>query len=284
MVAVLRDGLVVGDVLSQLVVQFRKLGLLDALDGDFEGGLLAGQRLNVVLGEGDDDIALVAGLHANDLLLEAGHERVGAELKVIILGRAAVKLLAIDEAGEVDRDMVAHLRLALNIEQAGVALLDIVHLFVDLALVKRFVVLRDLEALVLAELHFRVHTDLEGIDQLFVLGDLLVDQARRADALKAAVGTACLERILRQRLDGVGVEHFLAVHTLDDGARGLALAEAGHVEMVLILFICFVDRIVKDIGRDLHFKGRHVFFFLFDVLDVHWVSSSNHLSPGALFT
>ena len=284
MVAVLRDGLVVGDVLSQLVVQFRKLGLLDALDGDFEGGLLAGQRLNVVLGEGDDDIALVAGLHANDLLLEAGHERVGAELKVIILGRAAVKLLAIDEAGEVDRDMVAHLRLALNIEQAGVALLDIVHLFVDLALVKRFVVLRDLEALVLAELHFRIHADLKGVDQLFVLGDFLVDQARRADALKAAVGTACLERILRQRLDGVGVEHFLAVHTLDDGARGLALAEAGHVEMVLILFICFVDRIVKDIGRDLHFKGRHIFLFLFDVLDVHWVSSSNHLSPGALFT
>ena len=284
MVAVLRDGLVVGDVLGQLVVQFRKLGLLDALDGDFEGGLLAGQRLNVVLGEGDDDIALVAGLHANDLLLEAGHERVGAELKVIILGRAAVKLLAIDEAGEVDRDMVAHLRLALNIEQAGVALLDIVHLFVDLALVKRFVVLRNLEALVLTELHFRIHADLKGVDQLFVLGDFLVDQARRADALKAAVGTTCLERILRQRLDGVGVEHFLAVHTLDNGARGLALAEAGHVEMVLILFICFVDRIVKDIGRDLHFKGRHVFLFLFDVLDVHWVSSSNHLSPGALFT
>ena len=35
-------------------------------------------------------------------------------------------------------------------EQAGVALLNVMHLFVDLALVKRFVVLRDLEALVLA--------------------------------------------------------------------------------------------------------------------------------------
>ena len=180
--------------------------------------------------------------------------------------------------------MVAHLRLALNIEQAGVALLDVMHLFVDLALVKRFVVLRDLEALVLAELHFRIHADLKGVDQLFVLGDLLVDQARRADALKAAVGTAGLERVLCQRLDSVGIEHFLAIHALDDGARGLALAETSHVEMVLVLFIYFVDRIVKDIGRDLHFKGRHVFFFLFDVLDVHWVSSSNHLSPGALFT
>ena len=284
MVAVLRDGLVVRDVLGQLVVQLRKLGLLDALDGDFEGGLFAGQRLNVVLGEGDDDVALVAGLHADDLLLKAGYERIGAKLEIIVLGRAAVKLLAVDEAGKVDRDMVAHLRLALNIEQAGVALLDIVHLFVDLALVKRFVVLRNLEALVLTELHFRIHADLKGVDQLFVLGDLLVDQARRTDALKAAVGTAGLERILCQRLDGIGVEHFLAVHALDDGARSLALAEAGHVEMVLVLFIYFVDRIVKDIGRDLHFKGRHVFLFLFDVLDVHWVSSSNHLSPGALFT
>ena len=180
--------------------------------------------------------------------------------------------------------MVAHLRLALNIEQAGVALLNVMHLFVDLALVKRFVVLRNLEALVLTELHFRIHADLKGVDQLFVLGDLLVDQARSADTLKAAVGTAGLERVLRQRLDGIGVEHFLAVHALDDGARSLALAETGHVEMVLVLFIYFVDRVVKDIGRDLHFKGRHVFLFLFDVLDVHWISSSNHLSPGALFT
>ena len=284
MVAVLGDGLVVGDVLGQLVVQLRKLGLLDALNGDFEGGLFAGQRLDIVLGERDHDVALVAGLHADDLLLKAGHERVGAKLEVIVLGRAAVKLLAVDEAGEVDRDMVAHLRLALNIEQAGVALLNVMHLFVDLALVKRFVVLRDLEALVLAELHFRIHADLKGVDQLFVLGDLLVDQARRADALKAAVGTAGLERVLCQRLDSVGIEHFLAIHALDNGARGLALAETSHVEMVLVLFIYFVDRIVKDIGRDLHFKGRHIFLFLFDVLDVHWVSSSNHLSPGALFT
>ena len=284
MVAVLRDGLVVRDVLGQLVVQLRKLGLLDALDGDFEGGLFAGQRLNVVLGEGDDDVALVAGLHADDLLLKAGYERIGAKLEIIVLGRAAVKLLAVDEAGKVDRDVVAHLRLALDIDQAGVALLDVMHLFVDLALVKRFVVLRNLEALVLTELHFRIHADLKGVDQLFVLGDLLVDQARSADTLKAAVGTAGLERVLRQRLDGVGIEHFLAVHALDDGARSLALAETGHVEMVLVLFIYFVDRVVKDIGRDLHFKGRHVFLFLFDVLDVHWVSSSNHLSPGALFT
>ena len=284
MVAVLRDGLVIRDVLGQLVVQLRKLGLLDALDGDFEGGLFAGQRLNVVLGEGDDDVALVAGLHADDLLLKAGHERIGAKLEIIVLGRAAVKLLAVDEAGKVDRNVVAHLRLALDIDQAGVALLDVMHLFVDLALVKRFVVLRNLEALVLTELHFRIHADLKGVDQLFVLGDLLADQARSADTLKAAVGTACLERVLRQRLDGVGIEHFLAVHALDDGARSLALAETGHVEMVLVLFIYFVDRVVKDIGRDLHFKGRHVFLFLFDVLDVHWVSSSNHLSPGALFT
>ena len=261
MVAVLSDGLVVGDILGQLIVQRRKLGLLDALDGDLEGGLFAGQRLNVVLGEGDDDVALVAGLHADDLFLKAGHERIGAELEVIVLGRAAVKLLAVDEAGEVDRDVIAQLRLALNIEQAGVALLNVMHLFVDLALVKRFVVLRDLEAFVLAELHFRVHTDLEGIDQLFVLGDLLVDQARRADALKAAVGTAGLERILCQRLDGVGIEHFLAIHALDDGARSLALAETSHVEMVLVLLYTSLTALSKTSAGT--FTSKVAIFFSF---------------------
>ena len=284
MVAVLGNRLVIGDVLCQLVVQLRKLRLLDALDGDLEGGLLAGQLRNIVLGEGDDDVALVAGLHADDLLLKAGHERVRAELDIIVLGRAAVELLAVDEAGEIDRGVVAHFRLALDVDQAGVALLDIQHLLVDLALVERLVVLGDLKALVLAEDDLGIDGNFKGVDELFVVIDLLVEQTGRADALKAALGTAGLKGLLRERLDGLGIEHVLAVHPLDDGARRLALAEAGHVELALVLFIYVVDRVVKHVGRNLYLEGRHILFFLFNVLDVHWISSSNHLSPGILCT
>ena len=273
MVAVLGDGLVVGDVLRQLVVQLRKLRLLDALDGDLEGGLLAGQLRNIVLGEGDDDVALVAGLHADDLLLKAGHKRVRAKLDVIVLSRAAVELLTVDEAGKIDRGVVAQLRLALNVDQTGVALL-----------VERLMILGDFKALVLAENDLGIDGDLKGVDELLVVVDLLIEQAGRADALKAALGTAGLKSLLRQRLDGFGIEHVLAVHALDDGARRLALAEAGHIELALVLFIYFVDRVIKHVGRDLHLKGRHILFFLFDVLDVHWISSSNHLSPGILCT
>ena len=284
MITVLGDGLVVGDVLRQLVVQLRQLGLLDALDGDLEGGLLAGQLRNIVLGEGDDDVALVAGLHADDLLLKAGHERVRAKLDVIVLGRAAVELLTVDKAGKIDRGVVAQLRLALNVDQTGVALLDIQHLLVDLALVERLMILGDFKALVLAEDDLGIDGDLKGVDELLVVVDLLIEQAGRADALKAALGTAGLKSLLRQRLDGFGIEHVLAVHALDDGARRLALAEAGHIELALVLFIYFVDRVIKHVGRDLHLKGRHILFFLFNVLDVHWISSSNHLSPGILCT
>ena len=174
--------------------------------------------------------------------------------------------------------MVAQLRLALNVDQTGVALLDIQHLLVDLALVERLMILGDFEALVLAEDDLGIDGDLKGVDELLVVVDLLIEQAGRADALKAALGTAGLKSLLRQRLNGFGIEHVLAVHALDDGARRLALAEA------LVLFIYFVDRVIKHVGRDLHLKGRHILFFLFDVLDVHWISSSNHLSPGILCT
>ena len=194
MVAVLGDGLVVGDVLRQLVVQLRKLRLLDALDGDLEGGLLAGQLRNIVLGEGDDDVALVAGLHADDLLLKAGHKRVRAKLDVIVLSRAAVELLTVDEAGKIDRGVVAQLRLALNVDQTGVALLDIPHLLIDLALVERLMILGDFKALVLAEDDLRIDGDLKGVDELLVVVDLLIEQAGRADALKAALGTAGLKK------------------------------------------------------------------------------------------
>ena len=83
-------------------------GAFTRLDGHREGRLLAGEVLGAVaLGEGDLDLRLVAGLHADELLLEAGDEAARAEHQREVLGGAALEGLAVDLAVEVDHHLVA---------------------------------------------------------------------------------------------------------------------------------------------------------------------------------
>ena len=90
-------------------------------DGDVEGGFLAGQmRRAVVVGEGDGDLLLVAGLGADQLVLEAGDEFLRAEDQRLGGARAAVEGDAVDLADIVDGDAVAFLGLAvLGLVAAG---------------------------------------------------------------------------------------------------------------------------------------------------------------------
>ena len=109
-----------GNVLCKLVVQLGLDGLLDLVDLALEGRGLAGQLLGVVvLGERDLDGLLVAGLRADELILEAGDERAGAEVEVVLLRLAALKRLAVDKALEVDDNGVAVLCFALDGLDAG---------------------------------------------------------------------------------------------------------------------------------------------------------------------
>ena len=69
------QGVVLADVLGEIVIQFGQLLVLDLVQLDLEGGVLASQLLSLVLlGELDVDVKLLTGLVANDLLLEAGDE------------------------------------------------------------------------------------------------------------------------------------------------------------------------------------------------------------------
>ena len=101
--ALLESGqrVVFGDVLGKLIVQLGLDGLLDLVDLALEGRGLAGQLLGVVLGEGDLDILLFAGLETDQLILEAGDERAGAERQGVALGLAALEGLAVDIAVKV---------------------------------------------------------------------------------------------------------------------------------------------------------------------------------------
>ena len=56
---VLVEGVELGDVLGELVVELGQLGLADGVDLHLEGGVLAGKILSVLLREGHVDLAVL---------------------------------------------------------------------------------------------------------------------------------------------------------------------------------------------------------------------------------
>ena len=103
------QGVELGNVLGKLVVLLGNDGLGDLVQLDVEHDGLTGQLLVVVLGEGDVDVLLLTGAHADDLLLKTGNKLAGAQLQVKVVALAALEGYAIVETLEVDVGGVAHL-------------------------------------------------------------------------------------------------------------------------------------------------------------------------------
>ena len=99
------------EALGEFVVDGERLAAGDRLHRHVEIGRLAGERAErVILGEGRVDDALVARRDADELVLEAGDERSGAEDDLDVLALAALERIAVDRAVEIDGDPVAGAR------------------------------------------------------------------------------------------------------------------------------------------------------------------------------
>ena len=130
------QGVVLADVLGEIVIQFGQLLVLDLVQLDLEGGVLASQLLSLVLlGELDVDVELLAGLVADDLLLETGDEGAGAQHQRVVLGLAALESDAVNEALEVNVNGVAVLGSTLTGQQTAIAVLHALDLGVNISLV-----------------------------------------------------------------------------------------------------------------------------------------------------
>ena len=160
--AQLLEGVELGGVGGELVVELGQDFLPHLFHLDREDRVFAGQVLGlVVLGEGDLDLDLVAGLGAGQLLLEALDQRARAELQQVVLGLAALEGAAVERALEVDQQRVALGGRALDRLEPGEALADPLDLGVDDLVGDLVLFAADLEPLVLAELGRRPHPDLE---------------------------------------------------------------------------------------------------------------------------
>ena len=124
----------------------------------------------IVLGEGDVDVLLLAGLHADDLILKAGHKAAGAQLQIVVLALAAIERLAIQEAFEIDDGGIAALGRAVHAHQTGVAVSQGLEALVHVSGQNLDLGLLSLQTLVLAQSDLGIHRggSLEGEA---VLGD-----------------------------------------------------------------------------------------------------------------
>ena len=238
------------------------------MDLALEGGFLTGKLLGVAFGEGYDDVLLVACLEADELILEAGDERAGAERQGIALGLAAVKRLAVYEALKIQNDGVAGLGFAVDRFDAGVALLHAGKFRVNLCLGDGDGFLGNLDALVFAEGDLGVKLRGDSQHNAAVLGGLHIGNGGLADGLDLLLGNGCLVDLGEDLVDGVFIEHLRAVHTLDELARGLALAEAGDHDVLTDLGIRLVQRGLELVLCDLDSDLCAAVFFLY-VFDVH---------------
>ena len=196
-------------------------------------------RRAVILGEGQLDGLLVARLHADELLLEARDELLGAEHQVGVARRAALEGLAVDLADEVDGHPVAFLGgPVLGLVGAG-ALGDALHLFLDLLVGDLDHRPLDLDAGRVLELEARQRLVGEGEAEVrLALQDLLglalvlghVDLRLHGGAL-VALGDDAARRGVEDVLDDLGHQR-LAVHLAQVRHRDLARPEALQPHLV----------------------------------------------------
>ena len=216
-------------------------------------------------------LAGLADLHAHQLILKAGDEAAAAHLKGVVLGLAAVKGDAVHKALKVQGDGIAVLHGPLHVLETGGALAGVLNLLLYGFLGNGGLVVLGLQALIVAQSDLRVHIALEGDGGNALVAHRKIDDGGSAHHLKLALLRALLERVRGQQLNRVVMEHVLAVHSFDDHAGSLALAEAGHIDLALGLLVAFRDGLLKGLRVNLHLEYGGAVLFLFDVFHDHGV-------------
>ena len=235
-----------------------------------KGSGLAGKLLGAVIsGEGNLNVLLIAGSHADHLLLKAGDKGAGAQTQGVVLALAAVKGNAVHIAVKVNDHGIAVLCSTLNRGNAGVAacqLLDVgLHLFIGDG--NRS--LGCLNALVLAQSGHRIQAALDGEHQIAALVHVQVGNTGAADYLQLGLGGSLIPDLREDQVDGILIEYVGAIHTLHDLPGSLALPEAGDVDVVLYLPVSLVQSGLELVLLYLENYLGSVVFIFFHAFNVH---------------
>ena len=214
---------------------------------------LAGQLGRVVLGEGDINILLLAGLHADQLILEAGNKAAGTDLQIKGIALAALESNAVVKALKVDVGGVALLDGALHCHQTAVAVSHLLETGVHVGGHDLHLSLNGLQALVLAQFHLGIHGD-SALKHGAFLADALDLHLGIANDLQLLLVHGALVSVRQNGVDGFLIKDLGAVHALDHLAGSLAGAEAGNADLGPLLQVRLVDGGLK--GGGICFDGQ----------------------------
>ena len=235
-----------------------------------EGSFLAGQLLSVVLlREGYDYVLLVACLAADQLILEARDECAGAQSQLVMLSLAALECNAVYKALEVDVNGIVLLCLALNGLGACKALCHAVQLSLYVSLKYLYGLLLSLDALVLAQLNFRLNRYLGDDGQAALFCRFAQIYVCTADHLDAGLLDSHIHSLRIQNIESFLEEYAFAVQLLDHLARSLALAEARNGDVLAALLECLVLCSLELSLGDLDRESYDAVLELFSVFQFH---------------
>ena len=192
-------------------------------------GLPGQLRLGIVVGERDVELGRPADLEAEQVGLEARDEALLPEDQRHPLGGAALERLTVTRPDERDHRVVAvACAAAFDGGQGRVLVAQLVDDLVDPVVVDGLDLRPEVEVLVVAELDLGRHLDGRLEDErlaLLGLDDFDVGVGQRQEFLldqRLAIG------VLDEVLDGLVEDGARAEVSLEDRARRLARAEAGH--------------------------------------------------------
>ena len=206
---------------------------------------------------------------ANDLILEARDERAAAQGQVVVLSLAALKSDTVHKALEVDISDIAILSSTLTGQLTGVALLHALQLCIDGLVGNSMDSLLNGQTVVVADLDFGHHSDLDGQGHALGLAGSIHRNLGTANRLDAGFLHSCLVSSGEQLIDGIIGKDISAVHLLDQRTGSLALAEAGHGVLLALLLEYIGHCALKGLSVDGELQLCHALLELFALDEIH---------------
>ena len=237
---------------------------------DLKDSSLASQLSSLILlGEGDVHVELLTGGVANDLILEAGDEGAAAQGQVVVLSLAALKSDTVHKALEVDISDIAILSSTLTGQLTGVALLHALQLCIDGLVGNSMDSLLNGQTVVVADLDFGHHSDLDGQGHALGLAGSIHRNLGTANGLDAGFLHSCLVSSGEQLIDGIIGKDISAVHLLDQSAGSLALTEAGNSVLLAFLLENIGNSLLESLCVDGELQFCHALLELFTLDEIH---------------
>ena len=270
---VLVEGVIFGNVHGEVIVQFRKLLLLDGVQFDFEDSVFRCELFDIVLRELDIDVEFLADFVADDLIFETGDELAGAEGQLVAFALAAFECDVVDEAFEIDDGHVVEFGLAVDFDETGAALLHGGKFRVDVFVGDFGDGLLEFKALVVADFDLGFDGSFQREGQAVFADFLEVHVEGVVDDLEAGFLDGFFDSVGIDDLERIFVEDAFAVISFDHAAGSLTFAEARDGDVLSLLLECLVDGIVEGLTVNVDDEFVEIGIDFFGRFQTHFWSS-----------